>query len=50
VNGEVGLVWSQGGSPRVVFGFTIEDDRIVGIEMLADPERLQAMDVEALES
>jgi RNA polymerase sigma factor (sigma-70 family) len=45
VNGAPSLVWAQAGRPRVVFGFTITDGRIVEIEMLADPERLAALDV-----
>jgi RNA polymerase sigma-70 factor (ECF subfamily) len=49
VDGDIGLVWTHGGAPRVVFSFTFEGDRIVGIELLADPERLQAMEVESLE-
>jgi hypothetical protein len=36
-------VWAPGGRPRVVFGFTIADGRIVAIDLLADPERLDAM-------
>jgi RNA polymerase sigma factor (sigma-70 family) len=43
VDGAAGAVWAPGGRPRVVFGFTIVDGRIVAIDLLADPERLDAM-------
>jgi RNA polymerase sigma factor (sigma-70 family) len=43
IDGEPGLVWSQGGRPRVVFAFTITDGKIVAIDLLADPDRLARM-------
>jgi RNA polymerase sigma factor (sigma-70 family) len=45
VDGSAGAVWAQGGEPRVVFGFTIEDGKITGIEMIADPDRLGQLDL-----
>src|SRR6266516_2991459 len=36
IDGAVGLVWAQGGRPRVVFGITIAEARIVEIELVAD--------------
>ncbi len=45
IDGAPGLVWAPGGEPRVVFGFTISDDRIVAIDLLADPDLLAGMDV-----
>jgi RNA polymerase sigma factor (sigma-70 family) len=45
VDGAVGLVWAPGGQTRVLFDLTIADDRITGIEMVADPEVLAALDV-----
>jgi RNA polymerase sigma-70 factor (ECF subfamily) len=48
VDGDPGAVWSQGGQPRVVFGFTITDGRIVAIELVADPERLARLDLTIL--
>jgi RNA polymerase sigma-70 factor (ECF subfamily) len=48
VDGYVGLVWIQGGTPRVVFDLTIADGRIVEIELLADVARLEALDLEIL--
>jgi hypothetical protein len=48
INGAPGAVWSMGGKPRVVFSFTIEGDRIVGIDLLADPEKLAGLDLAIL--
>jgi RNA polymerase sigma factor (sigma-70 family) len=48
VNGAVGAVWSPGGKPRVVFGFTITRGKIVEINLVADPERLRQLDVAIL--
>jgi hypothetical protein len=45
INGAIGLVWAQGGRPRVIFSFTISDGKIVAIEMLADPERLSKLEL-----
>jgi RNA polymerase sigma factor (sigma-70 family) len=48
VNGAAGIVWSSGGKPRVVFGFTIADGTIVEVEMIADPERLRGLELAPL--
>jgi RNA polymerase sigma factor (sigma-70 family) len=48
VDGAVGLVWARGGRPRVVFGLTIRDGRIVEIDLIADPERLRRLDLVVL--
>jgi RNA polymerase sigma factor (sigma-70 family) len=48
VDGAPGAVWAPGGRPRVVFGFTVTDGRIVRIDLLADPERLARLDLAAL--
>ena len=48
VNGAAGAVWAPGGRPRVVFSFTFTRGRIVGIEMVADPERLRQLDLAIL--
>jgi RNA polymerase sigma-70 factor (ECF subfamily) len=47
LDGSAGLMWAPGGQAKVVFDFTVVAGRIVTIEMLADPELLAAMDVEA---
>jgi hypothetical protein len=49
VDGAVGAVWAPGGQPRVVFGFTITRGRIVAIDILADPERLDQLDLAVLD-
>jgi RNA polymerase sigma-70 factor (ECF subfamily) len=49
INGAAGLVWAAGGRPRVVFGFTITDGRIVAIDVVADPERLSRLDLAILD-
>jgi RNA polymerase sigma-70 factor, ECF subfamily len=43
--GEAGAVWALGGRPRVVFGFTISEGEIVEIELLADPDRLDRLEL-----
>jgi RNA polymerase sigma factor (sigma-70 family) len=50
VDGAAGAVWAPGGRPRIVFGFTITDGRIVEIELLADPERLRRLDLAVLDN
>ncbi|MGA3353873.1 MAG: sigma-70 family RNA polymerase sigma factor [Acidimicrobiales bacterium] len=46
VDGLAGAVVSVGGRPMVVFGFTVRGGRVVGIELLADPETLAILDLE----
>ena len=46
VNGAAGAVWAPGGRPRVVFGFTITDGKIVAIDLVADPEGLAQLELE----
>lgn len=48
VDGLAGAMWSLRGRPQVVFGFTVRGGRVVGIEMLADPETIDALDLEPL--
>jgi RNA polymerase sigma factor (sigma-70 family) len=48
IDGVPGAVWSHKGKPRVVFGFTIEDGKITGIELVADKERLRRLNIEIL--
>jgi RNA polymerase sigma-70 factor (ECF subfamily) len=49
VDGDPGLVWLQGGQLRVVFAFTVDDDRVVAIDLLADPDELDRLDVVLLD-
>jgi Sigma-70, region 4 len=48
VDGLVGLAWAPGGRPRVVFDFTTENGRIVAIDLIADPARLDELELELL--
>jgi RNA polymerase sigma factor (sigma-70 family) len=49
VGGTAGLAWAPGGRPKVVWEFTIVDDKVVGIEMLADRETLDELDLTLLD-
>jgi RNA polymerase sigma-70 factor, ECF subfamily len=40
INGVPGLVWVQGGQPRVVFDFTFDSDNFVAIDLIGDAEQL----------
>ena len=42
IDGAIGAVWALGGKPRIVFTFKIEGDRVVGIDLLADPTQLSS--------
>ena len=50
VDGAVGLVWLRGGEPQVVFDLTISNERIIAIELLADPDNLGRLELQVLES
>jgi RNA polymerase sigma factor (sigma-70 family) len=50
VDGVPGAVWSVGGKPRVVFDFKIARGTIVGIDLIADPARLDRVDLTVLDS
>jgi hypothetical protein len=45
VNGAAGVVITVDGRPVSVMAFTVVDGRIVGIDALADPDRLAALDL-----
>ena len=49
VDGAAGLVWAPGGRPRAVFRFKLANDKIVGIDLVAGPERLAKLDLEILD-
>jgi RNA polymerase sigma-70 factor (ECF subfamily) len=50
IDGAPGLLWSVNGKPRVVFAFTITDGSVTAIDLLADPETLAALHLEAVGS
>ncbi|MET7498475.1 sigma-70 family RNA polymerase sigma factor [Streptomyces sp900116325] len=45
IDGLPGAVWAPGGGPRVVIGFTVEAGRIVAIDLVADADHLDRMDL-----
>jgi RNA polymerase sigma-70 factor (ECF subfamily) len=45
VDGSPGLVWLAQGKPRMVFAFTIADDAVVAIDLLADSDRLAELEL-----
>jgi hypothetical protein len=45
VNGAVGLVMAPRGRLFLVLGFTIADDKITEIDVIADPDRLRQLDL-----
>ena len=50
VNGTPGgVAWTPDGRPFAVISFTVSGDRIVEIDVLADPERLAALDMSPVE-
>ncbi|MEA2941796.1 MAG: hypothetical protein QOD09_2325 [Bradyrhizobium sp.] len=48
IDGAIGLAVIMGGRLRIALNLTITGDRIVGIEAVADPERLRGLDVALL--
>jgi RNA polymerase sigma-70 factor (ECF subfamily) len=51
VNGNVGVVSRRpDGTPFSVLGFTIDSGRIVEIDILADPERINRLDLSAIDN
>jgi hypothetical protein len=49
VNGLVGFVVAPHGRPVAVAGFTVAHGRVVEIDLLADPARLQQLDLTVLD-
>ena len=48
LNGVPGLVWTQGGRPRVAFRFTFTGDKIARVDLVADAESLRQLEVTIL--
>jgi RNA polymerase sigma-70 factor (ECF subfamily) len=48
VNGAAGAVATVGGQPVAVIGFTVSRGKIAEIDVIADPERLQRLDLAVL--
>jgi RNA polymerase sigma-70 factor (ECF subfamily) len=45
VAGAPGAAWVVGGQPRAAFAFTIEGDRITGIDVVADPATIRDLEI-----
>ncbi len=45
IDGDAGAVWMSGGQVRSAFVFTIEDDKITGIDLIMEPDRLAELEV-----
>jgi RNA polymerase sigma factor (sigma-70 family) len=50
INGVAGVVVAPRGEPFSIMAFTVVDGRIAAIDALADPERLQRLDLTALDA
>lgn len=48
VDGVPAAAWAPGGQPRALFRFTFDGDRIVAIDMVGDPETIDAVEVTLL--
>ena len=49
IDGTVGIVWAPAGSPQVVLTFAVSADRrITEIHVMADPDRLDQLQLAAL--
>jgi ketosteroid isomerase-like protein len=46
LDGAPAAAWMPGGELRVVYAFTVRDGAIAEIELIADPARLRALDLE----
>jgi RNA polymerase sigma factor (sigma-70 family) len=49
IDGVPGAVWAPGGRTRTVFAFTIENGKILAIDLIMDPKQIAAMDVVLLD-
>jgi len=43
VNGAAGVVITLGGRPHVIMAFTVADDKVVEIDVIADPQRVRGL-------
>jgi len=49
IDDTIGLVWAPGGEPRVVFAFTIVDDLVAGVDLIADADEIRQLDIAILD-
>ena len=45
LDGAAAVVWIVDGQPRVVYRFTTSGEKITGIELIGDPDRLRVLDL-----
>jgi hypothetical protein len=45
VGGLPRLAWAPGGEPRVAYVFTVSAGRIAAVELVADPARIQQLNI-----
>jgi hypothetical protein len=50
VDGAAGLVWAPRGRPRGVLDLAIADGKIVELNLIADPERMNQSEIELLDN
>jgi RNA polymerase sigma-70 factor (ECF subfamily) len=48
LDGLAGLVWAQGGTPKVAFDFTVIEGKVMRIHMIGDEDVLSEMNIEYL--
>jgi RNA polymerase sigma-70 factor (ECF subfamily) len=49
IDGAPGAMWVAGGKPRVIFAVTVRNEKVVAIDLIADPARLDQMDLTLLD-
>jgi len=49
VNGAVGAAWFRGEKPALVLFFTVDDAKIIEIELIANPDKLRSIDLANLD-
>ncbi|MFI0446849.1 sigma-70 family RNA polymerase sigma factor [Actinomadura sp. 6N118] len=50
IDGAPGLAWGPAGRPHVVFDFTITDGKVTAIDLVADPDHLNRLDLQLLDA
>ena len=49
IDDTIGLVWARGGETRVVFAFTITDDLVARVDLIADADEIRQLDIAILD-
>jgi RNA polymerase sigma-70 factor (ECF subfamily) len=49
LDGLAGLVWAQGGTPKVAFDFTVIEGKVMRIDMIGDEDVLSEMNIKYLQ-